>query len=61
MHLCFILSHRMAAVAAAFNAALTRMDFAADAIVSVKQNQVTTTASLIGMEKDNVEQLMKIV
>jgi hypothetical protein len=51
----------MAAVAAAFNAALTRMDFAADAIVSVKRNQVTTTASLIGMEKDDVEQLMKIV
>jgi hypothetical protein len=50
-----------AAVRAAFNAALTRMGFVAEAIASITQNQVTTTTSLIGMEKYDVEQLMKIV
>jgi hypothetical protein len=55
----------MAAVAAAalatFNAALTRIGFRAEAIGAMNQNQVTSTASLIGMNKDDVEQLMKII
>jgi hypothetical protein len=51
-----------AAVAlAGFNAALTRIGFLAEAIASVNQNQVTSTMSLIGISKDDVEQLMKIV
>jgi hypothetical protein len=47
--------------AAALTAALARIGFAADAIVAIQQNQVTMTASLIGMTKEDVEQLMKIV
>jgi hypothetical protein len=50
-----------AAAGAAFNATLTRLGFAVDAIASINQNQVTSTVSLIGMEKDDVEVLMKIV
>jgi len=50
-----------AAVLAAFNATLTRIGFAANALAAMNQNQVNSTASLIGMHKDNVEQLMKIV
>ena len=49
----------MAAVA--FNQALTHIGFAADSIAAINQNQITTTASLIGMDKDDVEQLMKII
>jgi hypothetical protein len=44
-----------AAAGAAFNAILTRLGFAGDAIASINQTQVTSTASLIGMEKDDVE------
>jgi hypothetical protein len=33
----------------------------AEVIASINQNQVTTTALLISMEKNDVEQLMKIV
>ncbi len=54
----------MAAAAAAlagFNAALTRIGFANEAIASMNQNQIVSTTSLIGMEKDDVEQLMKII
>ncbi len=54
----------MAAAAAAltgFNSALTRIGFTNEAIASINQNQVVSTASLIGMEKDDVEQLMKII
>jgi hypothetical protein len=47
--------------AAAFNQALTRIGFAADSIAAINQNQITTTASLIGMDKDDIEQLMKII
>jgi hypothetical protein len=48
-------------MAAAFNQALTRIGFAAEPIAAINQNQITTTASLIGMDKDDIEQLMKIV
>jgi hypothetical protein len=54
----------MAAAAAAlagFNAAQTRIGFANEAIASINQNQVVSAASLIGMEKDDVEQSMKII
>jgi len=47
--------------AAAFGAALTRIGIAANATAAIQQNQVITTASLIGMTKEDVEQLMKIV
>jgi hypothetical protein len=47
--------------AAAFGAALTRIGFSANATAAIQQNQVITTASLIGMTKEDVEQLMKIV
>jgi hypothetical protein len=47
--------------AAAFGAALMRIGFAANATAAIQQNQVVTTASLIGMTKEDVEQLMKIV
>jgi hypothetical protein len=50
-----------AAVLAGFNAALTRIGFSAEVIASVNQNQVTSTMSLIGMSKEDVKQLMKIV
>jgi hypothetical protein len=50
-----------AAVLAAFNATLTRIGFAANALAAMNQNQVNSTASLIGMCKDDVEQLMKIM
>jgi hypothetical protein len=46
---------------AAFGAALIRIGFAADAVAAIQQNQVTTTTSLIGMTKEDVEELMKIV
>ncbi len=48
-------------MAAAFNQALTRIGFAAESIAAINQNQITTTASLIGMDKDDIEQLMKII
>jgi len=41
--------------AAAFTAALMQIGFAADATVAIQQNQVTTTNSLIGMTKKDVE------
>ncbi len=50
-----------AAVLMGFNSALARIGFTNEAIASINQNQVVSTASLIGMEKDNVEQLMKII
>jgi hypothetical protein len=50
-----------AAALAAFNATLTRIGFAADALAAMNQNQVMSTSSLIGMHKEDVEQLMKIV
>jgi len=50
-----------AAVLAAFNATLTRIGFAANALAAMNQNQVNSTASLIGMCKDDVEQLMKVM
>jgi hypothetical protein len=49
----------MAAARAAFNATLSRLGFMGGAIASINQNQVTSTASLIGTEKDDVEQLMR--
>jgi hypothetical protein len=50
-----------AAALAAFNATLTRIGFTANALAAMNQNQVNSTASLIGMHKDDVEQLMKIL
>jgi hypothetical protein len=50
-----------AAALATFNVALTRIGFMAEAIGAMNQNRVTSTASLIGMNKDDVEQLMKII
>jgi Holliday junction resolvase len=45
----------------AFNAALTRIGFDADAVAAINANQITTSESLIGVTKEDVEQLMKIV
>jgi len=39
----------MAAVLAAFNAALTRIGFVADALAAMNINQIVSTASLIGL------------
>ena len=47
--------------AAAFNQALTCIGFVADSITAINQNQITITASLIGMDKYDIEQLMKII
>jgi hypothetical protein len=51
----------MAAAPAAFNAALIQIGFSQEAVASINQNQVTVSENLIGMTKDNVEQLVKIV
>jgi len=51
----------MAAAPAAFNAALIRIGFSQEAVASINQNQVMVSENLIGMTKDNVEQLVKIV
>jgi hypothetical protein len=51
----------MAAAPAAFNAALIRIGFSQEAVPLINQNQVTVSENLIGMTKDNVVQLMKIV
>jgi len=50
-----------AAALAAFNAALNRIGFSPEAVVAMNQNQVSSTASLIGMQKEDVEQLMKVI
>jgi hypothetical protein len=51
----------MAAAPVAFNAALIRIGFSQDAVASINQNQVKVSENLIGMSKDDVEQLMKII
>jgi hypothetical protein len=45
----------------AFNATLTRIGFNNDAIAAINLNQIMTSESLIGMTKDDVEQLMKVI
>jgi hypothetical protein len=45
----------------AFNATLTRIGFNNDAIAAINLNQIMMSESLIGMTKDDVEQLMKVI
>jgi hypothetical protein len=59
--LYYTINSIMAAAPVAFNAALIRIGFSQDAVASINQNQVKVSENLIGMSKDDVEQLMKII
>jgi hypothetical protein len=51
----------MAAQAAQFNAALARIGFSQEAITALNQNQITLSSTLIGMDNNDVDQLMKVL
>ncbi len=51
----------MAAQAAQFNAALARIGFSQEAITALNQNQITLSSTLIGMDNNDVDQLMRVL
>jgi hypothetical protein len=59
--LYYAINSFMVAAPAAFNTTLIRIGFSQDAVASINQNQVKVSENLIGMSKDDVEQLMKII
>ena len=51
----------MAAQAAQFIAALARIVFSQEAIAALNQNQITLSSTLIGMDNNDVDQLMRVL